>query len=265
MGVAFEAGAWLYRSTNPYAVGTGDVSVVDGTTRLQLGASHGQHYSDAQLDDYHQDGVLRWRPPVQMTLRARFSDGQAMLKGTAGFGFWNDPFEMTRLGQKARAFPRFRFPQALWFFFASPPSDMPLAKGVPGMGWKAATIDASRLVAKALLPLAPLGMIACRWNRCYQRLWPIAQRVLKIDEMILPTNMEEMHEYRLEWENQRVSFYIDGVELFHSKYAPQGPLGFVAWIDNQFMVATPRGQIQNGIMATDDQWLEIASLDIRAD
>ncbi len=249
-------------SIHRYEVGGGRVLSQLGGTCFHLDVNDGQRYSDAQIDDYHHDGHFGWRPPVQMIVRARFSHSQDGLKGTAGFGFWNDPFGMTKMGQCGHCLPRLRFPQAVWFFFASPPSDMALAMGVPGFGWKAATIDAGRARAKVLLPLAPLGMLACRWKWGYERIWPMAQHVLKIDESLLAVRMDEWHEYRLEWGREIVRFHVDGAERFCSRYAPRGPLGFVAWIDNQYMVATPQGLVGNGVIATDEEWMEMASLEI---
>jgi hypothetical protein len=150
----------------------------------------------------------------------------------------------------------------VWFFFASVPSNMPLAMDVPGCGWKAATIDAGPPSVKALLPIAPLGAVACRVPSIYQRLWPLAQRILKIDEKIVSHAMDEWHEYTLWWEGAVATFIVDGVELFRTQYAPRGPLGLVVWLDNQMMIATPQGKVQSGLVATDDQWLEIAQLEV---
>jgi hypothetical protein len=38
----------------------------------------------------------------------------------------------------------------------------------------------------------------------------------------------------------------------------------VAWIDNQYMVATPQGDVRNGVIASGEQWIEIDALDIAA-
>jgi hypothetical protein len=248
---------WL---ANP--VGTGSVAVGHEGVRLILGLNDGESYSNAQLDDYLTKGVMRWRPPVEMTLRARFSHPQALLRGTAGFGFWNHPFGMTKVGDHSLWLPRLRLPQAIWFFFASPPSSMSLALGVPGFGWKAATVDASNWRARALLPLAPLGILACRWSWGYRLLWPVAQRVLKVDESLLPVTMNDWHTYRLVWEGDGAHFFVDGVEVARTRFAPHGPLGFVTWIDNQYMVATPQGNVDAGVIGTERQWLEFADLEV---
>src|SRR5690349_19213483 len=112
------------------------VDQVDGAWRFSNAPMPAGKYTDAQLDDYQ--GLhrrdFRWRPPLTLTVRARFSHGPDQLAGTAGFGFWNDPFMMTDSRPPA-------LPRVLWFFFGSKQSDMPLAAGVPGQGWKAATLD----------------------------------------------------------------------------------------------------------------------------
>lgn len=246
-----------------YEVGAGKVELAGQPAMLTLEKYDGGDYSDAQIDDYHPDYEMRWRPPAQMTVRARFSHPQSVLLGTAGFGFWNDPFGMTRSLQRT-LWRAYRLPQAVWFFFASAPSNMEFAQGIPGYGWKAATLDSSGWQAKALLPFAPLAMLLCRWRRGYELLWPVAQRVLKIEEMILPTKMDEWHSYYLEWRAEGVRLSIDGCEVFRSKYSPRGPLGFVVWVDNQYMVATPQGRFRSGVIATEKQWLEIESLDVWA-
>lgn len=246
-----------------HEVGAGQVDVhVDGV-RLYLGAGDGRNYGNAQMDDYHAKGILRWHPPVELCLRARFSANTSALCGTAGFGFWNDPFAMTQRVGRRRWFPRVRLPKAVWFFFASSPSNMALAKGVPGFGWKAATIDADTLLAKCLLPLAPLGVLACRVPWLYAKVWPVAQRVLKIDEKLVHGAMDEWHEYRLIWEGEQAHFYVDGELLFCSRFAPHGPLGFVLWIDNQMMIATPQGQVRGGVVHNPEQWLVVRDLTIR--
>ena len=111
----------------------------------------GLTYADAQIDDHggaRPPGVARFahRPGLALSLRARFSHTAAELHGTAGFGFWNNPF--SPLGGSPA------LPAAIWFFHAAPPSDMPLALGVPGHGWKAACIDATTPRALAWAPLA---------------------------------------------------------------------------------------------------------------
>jgi hypothetical protein len=218
-----------------------------------------QRYSDAQIDDYR--GLprrsLRWRPPLQLIVRARFSHPAGVLRGTAGFGFWNDPFMMT--GARWPALPR-----AIWFFYASPPSDMQLAIGVPGYGWKAATLDATRLRALVLAPLAPIAVLAMRSHSLYRRLWPPIQHALGVREGLLPVDMTDWHVYALEWRLDRAHFYVDGEPVLDNALSPRGPLGFVMWLDNQYMVVTPGGRLGWGLLEINgEQWMEVSQLEIK--
>src|SRR5262245_9983066 len=101
--------------------GGGLVETVDSTLRLELPAAVARAYSDAQIDDYsrHARPVFLWRPPLTMEIRARFSHvvhpvptaganaHQRLLRGTAGFGFWNYPLSLTGAV--------LRLPDAIWF------------------------------------------------------------------------------------------------------------------------------------------------------
>jgi hypothetical protein len=141
---------------------------------------------------------------------------------------------------------------------------MPFAMGVPGFGWKAATMDATSILSKGLMPFAPVGALLCRIPWVYRHLWPLAQRVLKIDEKVLPVKMDEWHEYSLEWERDRVRFVVDGQEALTTRFAPRGALGFVAWMDNQSMVATPQAHFRHGALGVGKQWMEIAALEVKS-
>jgi hypothetical protein len=53
-------------------------------------------------------------------------------------------------------------------------------------------------------------------------------------------------------------FGVDGATVLRAPNPPRGPLGFVTWVDNQFAVATPRGQFHFGTLdAAEKQWLEL--------
>ena len=53
-----------------------------------------------------------------------------------------------------------------------------------------------------------------------------------------------------------------GAEVFRAPNPPAGPLGFVAWIDNQYAIATPRGQLHFGTLNSGPEWLELDSISI---
>lgn len=233
--------------------------------RLETRDAHREQYSNAQLDDYGAGASFdfRWLPPVTLTVKARFSgqvasnDTAAGVMGTAGFGFWNHPF--FRAGHPAPVLP-----QAAWFFGASPPSDMQLDLHTPGWGWKAATLDAgSRSVAGPAL-LSPALLLAFQSKRLYRRLWPAVQRALRVREALVSASVTEWRVYELAWERSSVRFAVDGRLVLEADAAPRGPLGLVVWIDNQYLVAKPRGRLRNGLLdAPGVQWLELAEIAIR--
>lgn len=239
---------------------TGCSLVVRGEegVRLMVSAADGARYHNAQLDDYaHGIGErMRWRPPLRLHVRARFSHDQDRLRGTAGFGFWNDPFGMTQR-------THFRMPRAIWFFFGGPPTNLPLAYGVPGHGWKAATVDAQRWEAAALAPTAPLVVPLIRVPALYRWLWPRLQRRLRIGEAMIPVDLRAWHVYEIEWEKETCRFWVDDQRVLDLPFAPGGPMGLVIWIDNQYMIATPQGRFGHGVVATEPQWLEIGALQIQ--
>lgn len=233
--------------------GSGVVRTAHGLRLMNLTAH--DRYTNAQIDDYATltRRAFLWRPPLHIQLTARFSHNEHALRGTAGFGFWNDPFLMT--GWRPPALPR-----ALWFFFASPPSDLPLADRVPGHGWKASTIDAAQPRVWRWAALAPSLPLLLRRSAWYRRLWPRVQRDLGVAETLLDVSMTEWHEYSIDWNADAARFAIDGQTVLHAP-SPSAPLGLVIWIDNQWMAATPTGRFGHGVLPiAATQWLEIADL-----
>ncbi len=249
----------------PNPSGTAGVEVTDAGLRLVVRAGDPRLYSNAQIDDYA--GIPRrqfpHRPPLVLSLRARFSHEAATgrapgLLGTAGFGFWNDPFMMTD-----RRPPM--LPRALWFFYAGPPSDMKLDLATPGRGWKAASIDALRPSVMGPALAAPLLVPLMNIPAVYRRVWPAIQRRLRIAESLVYAPMTDWHTYRIEWgtgpRQDRARLLVDGALLLDAP-APRGPLGLVIWCDNQYMVVRPWGRLGLGLVEVGRQWLEVADIDI---
>ncbi len=221
-------------------------------------------YADAQIDDYGPGGGRRrksrrhypWRPGVKLQLRARFSHPDGKLRGTAGFGFWNAPF-----GDPTVPWPA--LPQAVWFFYASEPSDLPLAPHGPGRGWFAATLDATPPHALAMLPAAPFILLANQFPRWQKRLWPGLRRQFSISFAPILADMTAWHLYELHWRPHGSSFFVDGAPVLQTPFSPRGPLGFVCWLDNQYMVLQGNGRFRWGTLPiTTPQWLEVADLAI---
>ncbi len=243
-----------------YLVGNGalECSLDGATLRFVNHDTTSRQYTNAQLDDYQ--GLPRrrfpWRPPLRLTVRARFSHSFSDLSGTAGFGFWNDPFMMTE-----RRVPT--LPRALWFFYGSSPSDMKIDMETPGQGWKAATIDALRPVALLLAPIALPAALLMNVRPLYRAIWPPVQRALNVCEAAVETSMTAWHTYVIAWREDVVAFSVDGEPVLEKAPAPHGPLGFVIWLDNQYMIVKPWIRFGWGLLgASGRQWLEVSQLAI---
>lgn len=214
-------------------------------------------YTNAQIDDcLGRRKAYPWRPGTQLKLRACFSHEAAQLVGTAGFGFWNAPF-----GDPTVPWPG--LPQAAWFFFGSPPNDLPLAQHGLGQGWFAATLDATTWQAVCLTPLAPPVLLLNQFARLRRKIWPWVQKYLQISFQPIAATMADWHEYQLIWRESGCDFLLDGRLIHQTPFSPRGPLGFVCWIDNQYMVATANGRFRWGTLpVTTPQFLELDALQI---
>jgi hypothetical protein len=228
--------------------------------RLQLSPTKG--YADAQLDDTHSLGrkAFRWRPPLRFSVRARTSLQEP--RGTFGFGFWNDPFSISMgMGGAGRKLPA--APQCAWFFYGSPPLDLPLAEGVPGSGWKAATIRSLPLPSLLLSPMAISGMLFAALPPTREWAFRQSRRFYRAAEALLAADPSLWHTYAIEWLPESVQFFVDEERVLCSVQPPAGPLGFVVWIDNQYAVASPQKGFGFGVLPLDaQQSLELAELRI---
>ncbi len=212
-------------------------------------------YGDAQVDDYGRFSSRQqypWQPDTALRLKARFSHDVDGLLGTAGFGFWNAPF-----GDPTMRFPA--LPQATWFFFASSPNNLPFAPpDQPGRGWFAATVDCATPQALLLAPLAPAVLLLNQFAPLRRRLWPTLRQRLSISFAPLAVPMAAWHTYQLQWCPAGCTFCVDEAIVLETPHSPHGPLGFVCWIDNQYLVATVNGRFSWGTLSThQSQWLEI--------
>jgi hypothetical protein len=246
------------------------VEVVDSNLRLELPSATAGKYSDAQIDDYsgHTRSTFPWRPPLRVEVRARFSHlvhpvptasadaHQRPLRGTAGFGFWNYPLSLTGAV--------LRLPDAIWFFGASQSSNMALVPGIPGWGWKAQVVHAHRL--GALAAAGPTALSAL-WGRLSGRDEAAArwvQRLTGAREARLANDPREWATYEIDWRAERAIFRVNSAVVLSAPNPPPGPLGFVAWVDNQYAIATPSGELRFGTIASEREWLELDHIRIHA-
>ena len=211
---------------------------------LTLGPGPASVYHDAQISDYRPTvRDFANEPPLRLELSAR---AHGEISGTAGFGFWNHAFVPGERG--------FRLPQALWFFFGGSANDISLAKSLPGCGWKAATFDANNWRFCALLPAAPLGFLLMRSRRLYDALWPLGQEAIGVSEAALDSALlADFHRYCIEWRADSAAFAVDGEVVLRARRVPRGRLGFIAWIDNQYAIVTPRGRFERGLLEVQHQ------------
>ncbi len=240
-------------------IGGGSLLLANSVLRMAFESAQQGQYTDAQIDDY--DNLPRsnypWRPPLRMQVIARSSlpaatlsstgEGTGFLRGTAGFGFSVRGDILT-------------FPEAIWFFYASPPSNMALVPGIPGWGWKAQVVHTMRPGAlTATVPMAVttvFGLLtgetrpAARWM----------QKLSGAFEAVLPVEMTDWHSYTLEWLSKEATFWVDDKLVLHALHPPTRPLGFVAWLDNQYAIATPHGILRFSTVTSGPQWFELDSI-----
>ena len=153
-------------------------------------------------------------------------------------------------------------PEAIWFFYASPPSNMALVPQIPGWGWKAQVVHSMH--PDALAASVPMGLTAT-WARLTGQTQMAAQWLQKLtgtQEALLPIAMETWHTYVLEWRQSEARFWVDDILVLQALRPPTRPLGFVAWLDNQYAVVTPRGTFRFGTVASEPEWFEIDSVKI---
>jgi hypothetical protein len=229
--------------------------------RLAIPASEQASYRLAQLDDYgrRRRADFPWQAPASFSLQARAS--QVEIPGTWGFGVWNDPFSFKIGFGGSHWLPA--LPNAAWFFFASPPNYLSLRNDLPADGALAAVFRAPRiptwvfapaLVGLPLLLVPPAARLARR----------LASQIAKEDSARLELDPTIWHRYRLDWSADRVEFYLDDQLTFSTSLVPQGPLGFIIWIDTQFAAWTPNGRLKYGTLPSPANWIEFKEFSIQS-
>lgn len=237
-------------------IGSGRVVRSGEETRFVLDPTNGG-YSNAQIDNY--TGLRRSQfpceAPIRLSLRAWASHEAAALRGTWGFGFWNQPY------LPGGGLPR--LPRYVWFFGGGSPHHMAFVRGVPGDGWKASTADFTRPGFVLLAPGAPLGFLLMRVPGLYRRLWGIAQTAIGAAEAVIPQDLRQPQGYTLEWLRDRVCFYVGKELILESPFTPRGKLGLVIWMDNQYAIITPQGKFGFGLVSmAEKQWLAVDELQL---
>lgn len=248
------------RGPSPYwvrfAIGHADIVHSPGTIRLVVdGAEEGQ-LSDAEIDDHRTvtRERLPWKPPLRMTVRARMSHPTGEMLGTAGFGFWNDPFDWIGNVQVP--------PNALWFFYGSPKNDMAFVPEVQGHGWKAAVLNGGRVDPVTMA----VGNFVFQLPGMSKLVFGLAQTRIGANEQVLDgVGLTDWHDYRIDWRVHEARFYVDGVEIMCASKPPNVALGFVAWVDNNYAVMGPGKDFAFGRMSIPhQQWMDLSHVRVES-
>lgn len=241
--------------------GGGKLQISKSVLRMGFESARIGKYTDTQIDDYTtlSRSEHLWKPPLRMIVRARFSHPAAnakstekskgILRGTAGFGFWNRPFSMQGKW--------FTLPESIWFFYSAPPSNMSLVPCIPGWGWKAQVVHTRR--PGMIFYSIPL-ILAMAYERVTSNIKPASyfmQKVTGTAEAMINEDMTKWHIYTLEWYPHESKLWVDKKLVLHVPWAPTQSLGFVAWLDNEYAVATPQGILRFGKCVSGPQRLDI--------
>lgn len=205
----------------------------------------------AQIDDFttRSREDYFWEPPVSLKLRARVNLPAGQLLGTAGFGFWNNmaPLWSSRMEV---------FPNWIWFYYASPETRLSPTRG-PASGWKASAVHGG-----------PGGERAMAWNDTLLRI-PLIGKYL--GRVTLPTREKSLdtfdfsiwHDFEILWNREVIHFRIDGESVLEAHMRMTMPLGFYAWIDNNYTGFKENGEVDLGyLQIPDEQVLLIDNLEI---
>lgn len=253
------------RSCDPHwtqvTTGGGKLEIANSVLRIGFESALQDRYTDTQIDDYTMlsKSDYLWKPGLRMVVCARSSHpastskstnkSNGILRGTAGFGFWNRPFTMQG--------NIFTLPESIWFFYSAPPSNMVLVPNVPGWGWKAQVIHAMRLDTLYYAVPLSLTMVYARLTSNIKPAHRWMQKFAGAHEALITANMTKWHTYTLEWHRNESIFWVDDELVLKTSQSPTRPLGFVAWLDNEYAIATPRGELRFGKGTSGTQWLDI--------
>ncbi len=235
-------------------IGHANIENEPGIIRFVVDGAQAGQLSDAELDDHRTAPrhKLRWQPPLRMIVRARMSHRAGEMLGTAGFGFWNDPFDWVGNVQVP--------PSAVWFFYGSPQNDMSFVRGVRGNGWKAAMLNGGRSNKVEMA----LGNFIFRLPGMSRLIFALAETRIHAQETLLDdVVLTEWHDYRIDWLKREVIFFVDEVERLRAPHPPTIPLGFVAWVDNNAASIGPGREFGfHRIAVPQRQWMELARVTI---
>ena len=228
-----------------FTAGSGRVEATPNGWRLLVSASSG--YSDAQLDDTQGRArrALPHRPPLKLLVEARASASSP--PGTLGFGFWNDPFPAFAGETGARRLLP-AMPQALWYFYSSPPSELPFAAGGAGTGWRAASLRSPVWPGAAVAALGAAAFAAMLFRPLRRTLIPLGWRAVEGAQSAPIAGLDSWRRYEIDWSVERARFSVDDRTVLEAVDPPTEALGLVIWIDNQWAALSVGAGLRFGIV-----------------
>jgi len=244
--------------------GAGVERLTDGGWKLSLPTSN-KKYHCSQLDDYkHLDrSDFAWTPGSVLSLEARVS--QADLKGTWGFGFWNDPFQV-RFGIKGGSFSGRRLPvlpNSTWFFYAAPPNYLTFRDNHPSQGLLAAVFSSALIPSWILglgvpvLPLLGIPLTARYIRKCISNF-------INEDAKLLQHDVTSWNNYEIHWNQVMIEYMLNGEIIWCTRIVPKGRLGFLIWIDNQYAAFSDKGVFKTGLSEiSENHWLEVKNIRVK--
>ena len=110
-----------------------------------------------------------------------------------------------------------------------------------------------------------VGSLALRLPGLRRLATAVGGRFVPDWDVPLPAGLDPRlwHDFDLEWRDGEARFAVDGIEVARivGSAVPTGPLGFVAWIDNNWAAFEDDGSFRAGRLAVPgEQWLELASI-----
>jgi hypothetical protein len=136
-----------------------------------------------------------------------------------------------------------------------PRNDTP-ANGFFAGTFRSPSIPSLLLAPAALtLPLLPIRPIS-RWLR------RLTSKIILQSGIPVEVDVTKWHEYKIEWQRDGCSFFVDGQSILVTPISPRGRLGLVIWIDNQYAFWRPDGRAGWGTLENPKAWMEIEGLDI---
>ena len=236
----------------------------DDGYRLSLPVLPVGKYGLAQVDDYMH--LPRWRFPHQPPLRFRFEARVSApeIPGTWGFGLWNDPFSFGfGGGGMARVLPV--LPNAAWFFYGSQPNHLTLDNDQPGAGFHAKVFRSPKHPSfLSLLGVPALPVLF--WPSMARLIRKMMSHLVKESAALISRSVESWHVYELLWKRDQVVFSIDQAVVLETDISPQGRLGLVIWVDNQYFRFDGDGNVGFGFLGVHtEQWLDVRGISVTSD